>query len=528
MTPTRNTPATPTQLDAPSHITDTGCQRVLDRIANLDPTDARGTAARLIDELAQTPLNRVRFALRERILEAVGQRCFQVLPSLQAALDGAPLPLDAEHRTVYQLADTLLDRLDQSYRELFDSQSQRLFGRASIGRSVLPVVRSMQLGHERLALCWHTWSRPPRGLWTRLHALYQLARHRGLARRAPSPTQPSAETLYKRALLTAFADPYHFMPGEYARARALIDTHAELAQLATDRKGERRAGLFVVRSGRDHAGYAASKVHQVVPREDDLVLDAAPVAAAVNSRHPEDPARTDRLGERLALRWGSPPVRRMSRLGVQTRVALHVGLEACWRQLTEGARIDASAPHWLITNAAADGYALLHLSGPVPALHPGDLVSLAAPGVSGCPVCVVRWHRAHDRGQLEIGVETLSNHARAVHLHAAAQGTDPASAERSTQSLRSAHADTDTPREPGEDGIRALLLPDDPRHNQPASIVMPAGPIDARFEAALIERHSRLAIRPTRVLERMTHVQRVQFSPCDQSAEGDSSRVASG
>ncbi len=515
MAATNDSQDLPRAGQAPARLTDTGCQRVLERIQRLDPRDAEATAADLIAELEQHALPRLRFALRERLLEAIGAMCFQVLPGLQASLQGSAAPLDARYRTLYELADTLLERLDQGYRDLLDGQTQRLFGMASRGHALLPLVRSMQIGHERLALAWNAWSRPPRGLWIRMHALYHLAASRGLARRALAGGETSPEILYKRALLTAFADPYHFMPGEYASARSLIDTHAGLAQLAQSREGQRRAGLFVVRSGRDHAGYAASKAYQTTPRPDDLVLDAAPaaaaIAAAITTPRSGDALGAHQMGERLALRWGSPPARRSSRLGVHTRVALRTGLEAIWLQLAEGTQPGEGLSQWLITNEAAEGCSLLHLSGSALPIHPGDLISLAPLEVPGLHVGIVRWIRARSKSQIEVGIETLSSHARAVRLHAKPHSTEA---------------------DPAICAVKALLLPDDPHQNRCASIVMPivmpTGSGEDSAEMTLIDRQSQLVIRPTGLLERLPRLQRVQFSPGPHRAEGDSSRLASG
>jgi hypothetical protein len=472
----------------------------LKQLTRRDPVEA-GQA--MLDRLRAINGQRLRITIRQEVSEHFFAAVHWLLPVIEERLNAGVLPLQAEDRAMARVTSDLLGQLTASYQTLFSEQSRRLFGFASSGRALLPVVRSMQLFTTRLALCYRTYSSPPKGAWTDLHELYQFAARRGLAHRTLPGEMASPISVYRRALLTAFANPLQFLPGDLDLVELLITELGGLAHLGFAMDRRPHVGLFVVKPQRDLPGYAVSKRHHPVPHHHDLLLNSAPLAEALAAKitHLADGGAVGHLGfpphvdaerarallARLLTHWGAVSQRRFNRLRTHARVGVCVGIEAIWTFLNSPDDQPEAPTEWTVTNESPRGFALMHVSGPITPIRVGEVVGLRAREQRMCHICVVRWVLSDNPQHLELGLEEIAPNARPVQLRRT----------RDAAAMLPHHA---------------LLLPEEPTHNRAASLVAPLASLDSTCELSVGELQAKLKVKPTLLVEQTSSVQLLQFS----------------
>lgn len=458
------------------------------------------TARALVNALMALNRTRVRITLRQEITELMLAEAMRILPALHAALAAATVPLSGDSRSAAAIADDLLTELAYSYKLLLVEQSRRLFGFASSGRALLPVQRAMEVLSRRLELAYRTYATSPKGVWSELHELYQFGLRRGLASRALDGADATPLSVYRGALLLAYAEPLKLMQGELDRVLRWIERFGGRAVLGPSQQSRGAQGLFLVKAQRDVPGYALAKRHHPVPQPHDLVLNTLPLAellldqvarlsageSAESLGLPEgDDAYRDLMG-RLIKHWGAVPNRRFTRLRTHARVEIRVGIRGIWEFLDKGAAARASSGEWMVTNESPRGFALMHVSGPIESIRVGEVIGLRTREAETCHICVVRWVLSDNPEHVELGLEELAPTARPISI-------------RKT-------------REESAEVQPVLLLPEVPSLNQAPALLAPLVPLDSTCELNLGDLQSRLRVRATRLLERTVSVQVVQFS----------------
>ena len=156
-------------------------------------------------------------------------------------------------------------------------------------------------------------------------------------------------SVYRGALLLAFAEPLKLMQGDLDRVAAWLDRFGNQATLGPAGQQKSGQGLFLIKAQRDVPGYALSKRHHPVPQSHDLLLNTLPLAehlldqlarlsageTAASLSLPaeaDDPAFRDLMG-RLVKHWGAVPNRRFTRLRTHARVEVCVGIRGIWEFL---------------------------------------------------------------------------------------------------------------------------------------------------------------------------------------------------
>lgn len=467
------------------------------------PKDDPVAAGRLVlEQLVPFNRSRVRITLRQDVTEGLLGYVELLLPKLDAALASGTLPLSASSRNAAALAENLLTELAYSYKLLLVEQSRRLFGFASSGRALLPVVRAMQMLADRLRLGYRMYATNPKSVWLELHELYQFALRRGLASRSLEEDGETPLAIYRSALLIAFAEPLKLMQGDLNRVLAWLERFGHFATLGPAGQQKTGQGLFLVKSQRDVPGYALSKRHHPVPQGHDLLLTTLPLAEALLDQlarlaagealeslglpgEASDPAFADLMG-RLVKHWGAVPNRRFTRLRTHARVEICVGIRGIWEFLNTRGAARTTAGEWMVTNESPRGFALMHVKGSIEPIRVGEVLGLRTRDSQTCHICVVRWVLSDNPEHLELGLEELAPTARAVSI-------------RKT-------------RDAAGESQRVLLLPEVPSLNQAPAILAPIFPLDSTCELSLGDLQSKLRVRATRLLERTVSVQLVQFS----------------
>jgi len=477
-------------------------EQVADWLRDLPDDDPVERGRRILSRLAEMNRSRVRVTLRQDVAEQIRAQVLTLLPELDSSLASGTLPLSSSSRSAAGIVEELVTELAYSYKLLLVEQARRLFGLASSGRAVLPVVRAMQLLARRLTLGYRVYATNAKGVWLELHELYQFALRRGLANRSLPGESDTPLSVYRDALLIAFAEPLKLMQGDLDRVTAWLERFGSLAIIGSAGQTRAGQGIFLVKPQRDVPGYALAKRHHPVPHGHDLVLSTLPAAEALLDQlaklaagedaaavglpaEAAEPAFRDLMG-RLVKHWGAVPNRRFTRLRTHARVEISVGIRGIWSFLNR--QPSASRPgEWMVTNESPRGFALLHVGGPIEEIRVGEVIGLRTRDSQTCHVCVVRWVLSDNPEHLELGLEELAPTARPVSLR--------------------------TPGMPRpQESQPVLLLPEVPALNQAPAILAPLFPLDTTCELNLGELQSRLRVRATRLLERTVSVQVVQFS----------------
>jgi hypothetical protein len=473
-----------------------------DWLAKLPVNDPLRAGRMILDQLVPLNRSRVRITLRQDVTEGLLGHCERLLPRLDAALASGTLPLSLNTRNAAALAEELLVELAYSYKLLLVEQSRRLFGFASSGRALLPVLRAMQLLAQRLMLGYRMYATNPKSVWQELHELYQFALRRGLANRTLIENGETPLMVYRTALLLAFAEPLKLMPGDLDRLVAWLARFGHQATVAPAGQQKSGQGLFLIKMQRDVPGYALSKRHHPVPHGHDLLLNTLPLAETLLAQlgrlaadetaesialpaAADDPAFRDLMG-RLVKHWGAVPNRRFTRLRTHARVEICVGIRGIWEFLNSRGAARLSSGEWMVTNESPRGFALMHVKGAIEPIRVGEVIGLRTRDSQTCHICVVRWVLSDNPEHLELGLEELAPTARPVSI-------------RNT-------------RDAAQEVERVLLLPEVPSLNQAPAILAPLFPLDSTCELNLGDLQSRLRVRATRLLERTVSVQLVQFS----------------
>jgi hypothetical protein len=471
-------------------------------LASLPKDDPLLAGRMVLDQLAPFNRTRVRITLRQDVTEGVLGYVELLVPRLDAALQSGTLPLSMASRNAASLAEDLLTELAYSYKLLLVEQSRRLFGFASSGRALLPVVRAMQMLAQRLKLGYRMYATNPKSVWLELHELYQFALRRGLAQRALEDGGDTPHSVYRSALLVAFSEPLKLMQGDLDRVLAWLEKFGHLAAIGPAGQQKTGQGLFLIKSQRDVPGYALSKRHHPLPQGHDLLLNTLPLAETLLDQmarlaageRPEtlglapdaaDPAFRD-LMARLVKHWGAVPNRRFTRLRTHARVEICVGIRGIWEFLNSRGATRAPTGEWMVTNESPRGFALMHVKGAMEPIRVGEVIGLRTRDSQTCHICVVRWVLSDNPEHLELGLEELAPTARAVSI-------------RKTRGA-------------AQDAEHVLLLPEVPSLNQAPAILAPLFPLDSTCELSLGDLQSKLRVRATRLLERTVSVQLVQFS----------------
>ena len=159
------------------------------------PRDQPADAARaIVDALAALNRTRVRITLRQEITELLRAAADDLIPHLRDALAAATVPLSTNSRSAASLAEELLTELAYSYKLLLVEQSRRLFGFASSGRALLPVLRAMEVLARRLEVGYRTYAHQPQGRVERTPRALPV-------RPAPRPRSALARRRYRHAAL---------------------------------------------------------------------------------------------------------------------------------------------------------------------------------------------------------------------------------------------------------------------------------------------------------------------------------------
>lgn len=234
-------------------------------VATIRPTDLkhwidalpyanRGAVLRsLNEELSLLNAVTVKPSVRFELLELHAGAYVRLLNSLIQQQDSGGVTALKQHRAFAEAARRLTMRVADGYKLVVDgaaSKKSSLFAnrrsdKAAIQRAILFLCYSLNHHYDQYL------PTEPR-VWIELAKLYRLARERGAHDRSGSRSDHRREFdkpishLYKLALLTGLADPYHHGPGEVWKMFEFLGECADAAHLRPEPPSDGPESIFVI------------------------------------------------------------------------------------------------------------------------------------------------------------------------------------------------------------------------------------------------------------------------------------------
>ena len=422
------------------------------------------------------------------ILERFKLRAKALNQSLKPMLRSASLPIDAGIRAV---ADALLDMHGMLAEGYLRAANEAEPADPALIETDVPLLCTYALLNlaRQFEVSLMVAGPVPVGMWSRVQALYYLMRQPF----APDETLPGttalADKLMKEMLALAAAQPEGMTAPETSFLIQFLSRYAAEVDIS-ETLPEHEETWFWLKEGRDSAPMAI--VRRAAPTGGRLLFYSCAelgqrarelIEKLVAGKSPDDLGLPQEAGlpefidvlKRAETRWGTPPKRQFPRRYRNYRVEVCTNFQLLWQLLhgetasdaEPGQRPDAISD-WMVFNESPEGYAMMHVAGPIAGLASGRAVGVRADPQEAWSICVVRWARSDNSEHVEVGLELVAPHAEAVHVatRKAALGEGPAA---------------------------ALLLPPLPRLQRGEALLTSRGRHDlGRF--SLVQDHSRLRV----------------------------------
>ncbi len=371
-----------------------------------------------LQTLRETPLP-ARQTLK--LLEMLFACATAALESQATQLSKASIPLSRHIRVQF---NTLLDVLD-NFALAYEGVLPALPHDAAPHETSLALERIASCLARHLFICHLVAAPAGRGIWQRLHGVFQQAMQPAPDKAAAQPPAP-----YREAQLLACAQPASFSAQELQFVAHYAGNQVRHLEIHDQPPADTR-GVFWIDPSRDFPAFALAR--RPPPAEHKVYYFSCRAMAAQASADLEalnqgqspqalglPPLAATPAGKgtlrRLVAFWGEPGKRRFPRRRQSHRATVCAGLPRLWQLLQnrEAAATD-DLSQWMITNESPDGFALMHLHGKAGRIRVGDIVALRSEDStreSGrWMVCLVRWALSENPEHIEIGLQLLAPEA---------------------------------------------------------------------------------------------------------------------
>lgn len=446
----------PTQDTRLAHLTETRPKYLQTWLEHLHLSDPQTASLAILSSLSALNRQPLSGDIRLKLLTLYWNTIQTQVTMLQLQLSGSMLPLSEKADAHARLARELMLELGQGYKLVLMDNSSSLLNFHSKPEAA-PVIYQLLLTQRRiLELCYEMYAPVPAGLWLEIHQTYQYADEHNATRTTISDSAPATIThAYQQILLIALADPYHLMQGELTQVIELAREYALLCEI--EQHSSATSNIFTLNLTADAPPHITSRpesgtqntptrffiTHKLIEHLLYLLAkleSGAPPAALGLPAAAADPGYRYLL-HRLIRSWGMPHLRRFNRYASQPgNIELGLGLRTIHALLgsAETASINddtlieitmnnfAAPEHahrshyvakWQVLNNSAQGHALRTKDAPPAHIKVGELIAMREQAEEPWNLCVIKWIRNIDTGNVEIGVQLLPPHARPVSVY---------------------------------------------------------------------------------------------------------------
>ena len=416
----------------------------LKQLSDLLPEEA---AQKLLAELGRLNRATVDPDLRIQLSQLHEPVVLGLIEAIVSALPEKGIPQAPLARQAANLAYEMAVELSYAWKMCYQGLGQRraLFGGAKTRQNVLAHLLSALSG--QICASYRVYTSPPVHSWQELHQVYEAIRKEANAEQGSAKTQQPHETVYKRALLLALADPFRFTRHEIELTLAYLDKFSQLSRF--DRGSTNKHSFFLVDTSADapfhqdadnnQTDMLALDTHDVCKHLRSLIVKLKTGEAFKDIGLPEVSQRVNGLHllSRLHQSWRGTAKRVFTRYEPnKTFVEAMAGLPAIHRLLnqkpkagspgseaspagTTRAKADAAQPErWRVVNDSASGLAISAHAQEVAQILMGNPIALREENAEGntWTLAVIRWGKM-SKGQVVVaGVEKLAPNAQSVVL----------------------------------------------------------------------------------------------------------------
>lgn len=391
------------------------------------PEDPRRDLAPLRQHLAEVAEASIEPEQRLRLLDLFQKRIDATSIALKPGLLTATLPLPPKIRSVAQgLLDIHGFAASATLASLWDTAEEQFADPVGEIRGYCERTLRNLAEQQQVALLIATTA--PNGLWTGVQDVVRLLRQLEGADTA------GVETTLKGMLALSAMQPESFTSGEIGFLVGYLARYATAVELAQE-PAPPLENWHWMEEGRDLP--PTSLARRPPPNRGPLLYFSCATLSRIASQHllqlsagdfPENlPPLVADSGVRLeALAraqkyWAAAPLRHAHRKPTHYRVKIAAGFRDCWDLLRAEGGPDSSAgspaiTDWMVLNESPGGYALMHVSGPVAELVPGEMLSLRPGPDQPWGIGLIRWVRSDNPEHLELGLEMISPSAVPVQI----------------------------------------------------------------------------------------------------------------
>ncbi len=485
--------------------------RLQQRLEKLSLADAVAAARSLAELTRKIRRAEVDIRTRLKLLELVRERSDALLPQIEKRLHQVTLPLGAPLQAEVSGATRLLKELGLAYCDVVTCAGGKWWAGSFESTLKTAVMSGMQILARRHTLAYRVYAKGSRTAWLELHRLYRAAREHGFSASVLTAAGDSAERVYIRALLLAFAEPAKFAPEDLERVGFYVQRQEKLAVLRDPLRQEHAAEFgtasFLIRPTVASPGRPLLKGPEEPFKAGDLILQCSALVDKLDSQLEALERRTApaklglpkiaELPQYIALLrslrrlWSAPPKRRYSRTHFHPRADVVVGLMEVWKFVagaalrrraeddTGGAELAANeVSDWTVTNESPEGFSLsylsIHVGSEASAIQVGEIVGLRPRDSALVHLCVVRRALCTKPSSIEVGIQIIATHVLPAIITLPATRTH--AAQRS---------------------VRVILIPKMPRQKNVAALVAPPDCLTIGTEFTLPYRGRSLLMRVT-------------------------------
>lgn len=253
---------------------------------------------------------------RVAFAEMFREKAEAILPALEAELALATLPLSGRRRAAARVADELLVELAYAYKTALVALSETLVPVGVHRPFQVAVLQTMRVLARRLAVGYRSYAPAPKTVWQELHLLFHIASKHRTAETFLPYRLDTPSSVYRGALLLAFAEPYRLMQGDVDRILGYLAAFVDRSMLVPCAAVTDGPGLFLIQRRRDEPGFALAKSRPAAPGPGDLALNCLPLVEVLldQATHPRNAAaRADHFCSDVSLQRRGCTLRRIAR-----------------------------------------------------------------------------------------------------------------------------------------------------------------------------------------------------------------------
>lgn len=368
----------------------------------------------------------------------------------------------AQQLEVKERLAELLWQLATGYKIVVRNMKEQGLSATKEPQLQLSLYRAIETLCMVLINAYRNYAAIPPHAYRELNQLYEFAVQQGVAD-ALAPidkkhmTEQSPESLYKRALLLAAADPFRLPQGEVDQLQRLLAQFADRCTLQRPPWRHTR-GRFLVSAEEDRSPTPCSKLKRAGVSEASWVLDTNPLQEAAQkyidaSGESERSSKELTLLRRILPDLKEPPKRRSARTSSEKELRVSVGLTATHHFLSSAgaARLQQTATNaaygievhdaeseshvsyllepWKVVNESPKGYMLARRHALDESLQVGEALGLfpmhSPEARRAAEIGVIRWIKRSAENWTHIGVEVLPGRPDAIQCEPIDPGEYP-------------------------------------------------------------------------------------------------------